>query len=591
MLMSDERAVRRALAFGESLHHENLTKIMGTWEAEDALYIVEEYASKGDVQQDSMSHPERYTEAYMAVHVVKPLLNVLVYLHGQRILHRALYPENIMFGRDDKLRIGHYTSLVDLKLDSPTDRCDFLDYMAPEMLAMKDDEERMKALVSPTGEGVGGGGPAAGRARRRRTAAQNAATGDVQDAMMRLATGDDNAASGLLSMPTSQSLAASPAVLQRGATGNMQGDGNDEVDKSLFRRITKSFTTLLGRNDADDDDGKPAERTLSVMSTSLLSPRGGAGSIKVDSSRPNTVTSPEPVGRPSNPGGPGGGGVLGMLGRKLAGATVVPADRTIIVPHNPWEWQDSYDEKVDIWQVGCLVHEVMCGVLPFETEDKLLAAALILWADIQVFPDNLSPQCVSFIQACLTKDPRQRPSAESLLQHEWITRHEAGETLLTQAEIAAQNPNAGKTNADGSAVKRGGLLGVWDSVSSVLPAWMGGRPSAVAPGVGPTQPTAMSAKAYQRRGVSAAAGHLADNAYVGGAPAATSAVPPVARLEGASGALDAQGLVQREASVASAGDRALAGAARFPSRKKAVEEIQAEQQNRGEAKPNWQMLF
>lgn len=35
-----------------------------------------------------MAHPERYTERYMALEVIKPLLNVLVYLHGQRIVHR-----------------------------------------------------------------------------------------------------------------------------------------------------------------------------------------------------------------------------------------------------------------------------------------------------------------------------------------------------------------------------------------------------------------------------------------------------------------------------------------------------------------------
>lgn len=36
-----------------------------------------------------MSHPERYTEKFMAVHVVKPLLSLLVYLHGQKIVHRC----------------------------------------------------------------------------------------------------------------------------------------------------------------------------------------------------------------------------------------------------------------------------------------------------------------------------------------------------------------------------------------------------------------------------------------------------------------------------------------------------------------------
>jgi hypothetical protein len=31
-----------------------------------------------------------------------------------------------------------------------------------------------------------------------------------------------------------------------------------------------------------------------------------------------------------------------------------------------WHRSDHYDEKVDIWQLGCLVHELLCGCLPFE---------------------------------------------------------------------------------------------------------------------------------------------------------------------------------------------------------------------------------
>lgn len=31
-----------------------------------------------------------------------------------------------------------------------------------------------------------------------------------------------------------------------------------------------------------------------------------------------------------------------------------------------WEYQDHYTEKVDIWQLGCMVHELLCGSMPFE---------------------------------------------------------------------------------------------------------------------------------------------------------------------------------------------------------------------------------
>ncbi len=71
---------------------------------------------------------------------------------------------------------------------------------------------------------------------------------------------------------------------------------------------------------------------------------------------------------------------------------------------NEWERATSYNEKIDIWQVrrgdieymnvrshsmfcvtiqvGCTVHEILIGSLPFAAEDKELTAALILWADV-----------------------------------------------------------------------------------------------------------------------------------------------------------------------------------------------------------------
>ena len=36
-----------------------------------------------------MSHPEKYTEAFMATRVIKPLLEVLVYLHSMSVIHRC----------------------------------------------------------------------------------------------------------------------------------------------------------------------------------------------------------------------------------------------------------------------------------------------------------------------------------------------------------------------------------------------------------------------------------------------------------------------------------------------------------------------
>eukprot|EP00803_Ostreobium_quekettii_P008055 evm.model.scf_1928.4 EVM.evm.TU.scf_1928.4 scf_1928:29495-30578(-) len=79
-----------------------------------------------------------------------------------------------------------------------------------------------------------------------------------------------------------------------------------------------------------------------------------------------------------------------------------------------------YDEKVDIWQLGVLVYELLAGRGPFEVEDPTLTAALILWANVRKFPDSFSKDVISFIQDALVKDPTARPSAEDLVNHPWL---------------------------------------------------------------------------------------------------------------------------------------------------------------------------
>lgn len=72
-----------------------------------------------------------------------------------------------------------------------------------------------------------------------------------------------------------------------------------------------------------------------------------------------------------------------------------------------------------------------------QLDSKLESAGLSLWADIEVLPGSVPPDCADFIQQALTKDPRLRPSAQQLLEHPWLARCQAGEPWRDPVELEA----------------------------------------------------------------------------------------------------------------------------------------------------------
>lgn len=65
----------------------------------------------------------------------------------------------------------------------------------------------------------------------------------------------------------------------------------------------------------------------------------------------------------------------------------------------------NYNEKVDIWALGCVIYELLCGVPYTKSWFKSL---------------TVSSEAISFTRHCLIKEPKLRPSASDLLAHLWV---------------------------------------------------------------------------------------------------------------------------------------------------------------------------
>jgi Protein kinase domain len=81
----------------------------------------------------------------------------------------------------------------------------------------------------------------------------------------------------------------------------------------------------------------------------------------------------------------------------------------------------SYSEKVDLWSLGIVSYLLLCGVYPFfgtGDEPELRRMAVEIYYP---FSDTApSSMARDFVRLLLQPDPRNRPSVQEMMQHEWM---------------------------------------------------------------------------------------------------------------------------------------------------------------------------
>ncbi|KAF4722846.1 hypothetical protein FOZ62_001014 [Perkinsus olseni] len=89
----------------------------------------------------------------------------------------------------------------------------------------------------------------------------------------------------------------------------------------------------------------------------------------------------------------------------------------------------DYSAKVDVWSVGCLLIEMVCGRDPWKEFDNEIQAMHEIWTardktPIDYIPpdvwDLCSESCKDFMRKTVQRDPQARPTCAELLQHPFI---------------------------------------------------------------------------------------------------------------------------------------------------------------------------
>ncbi|KAK4771843.1 hypothetical protein SAY86_013618 [Trapa natans] len=93
----------------------------------------------------------------------------------------------------------------------------------------------------------------------------------------------------------------------------------------------------------------------------------------------------------------------------------------------------GYSYPADIWSLGLALLECGTGEFPYRDNEGPVNLMLQILDDPSPSPSeqNFSPEFCSFVNACLQKDPKTRPTAEQLLSHPFITKYEDAGVDLT----------------------------------------------------------------------------------------------------------------------------------------------------------------
>ena len=76
----------------------------------------------------------------------------------------------------------------------------------------------------------------------------------------------------------------------------------------------------------------------------------------------------------------------------------------------------EYDEKTDIWSLGCVIYELVSLIPPFTAGNHLALAQKILAGKIERIPERYSEDLQEVIQQMLNVDSTKRPSVEELIK-------------------------------------------------------------------------------------------------------------------------------------------------------------------------------
>lgn len=129
-----EHQLKREIEIQTHLRHPHILRMFGYFHDETRVYMILEYAPKGELFKHMQAQPEkRFSEEQTAKYVFQ-LTKALIYCHTKGVIHRDIKPENLLLGNQGELKIADFGWSVHSASSTRRTLCGTLDYLPPEMV-------------------------------------------------------------------------------------------------------------------------------------------------------------------------------------------------------------------------------------------------------------------------------------------------------------------------------------------------------------------------------------------------------------------------------------------------------------------------
>ena len=110
--------------------------------------------------------------------------------------------------------------------------------------------------------------------------------------------------------------------------------------------------------------------------------------------------------------------------------------RTISRPRS----EKPYNQKSDVWALGCLLYEMLALEVPFKAKDIMNLMRMIMFRHPQpIRGGNYSSSMRNLVKSLLAKDPKRRPSVRQILTHPLFREFEGEKRGERVADVRHQN--------------------------------------------------------------------------------------------------------------------------------------------------------